>query len=161
MEKAPTTNKPKSFNENKPAFGVDTFPNENIIRKDGFHLCIPFLGTAGATAANYDQFFTAIRALEIIAISACWSVASTSGTLQIEKLTGTQAPAAGTAIMSATISTAGTANTVVTRQGRDLTSARVLKPGDRLAFIDGGTLTNLVGLHVTLYCKLSGRGDYL
>jgi hypothetical protein len=148
------------FNEDKSKLAQDIFPNEQVIRKDGFHLVFPFLGTAGATAANYDQVFTAMRAMEIIAVSECHSVPSTSGTLQIEKLTGTTAPGAGSTILATTISTAGTANTVITRQGNLLTSARQLKPGDRLAFIDAGTLTNLVGLHVTIYCKYVGRGDY-
>jgi len=144
-----------------PKFSKQTLPSEEIIRKDGFELVFPFLGTAGATAANYDQVYTCSRPMEIAIISVAFSVASTSGTLQIEKLTGTQAPGAGSAIMSATISTAGTANTVITRQGRDLTSARVLEPGDRLGFIDSGTLTNLVGLTVSIYCRPVGRGDYL
>jgi hypothetical protein len=150
------------FNENYSPTERDVFANEDVIRKDGFLVHVPFLGTAGATAANYDQFFTAMRPMEILVVSECHSVASSSGTLQIEKLTGTQAPGAGSTILLTTISTAGAANTVITRQGpQQLSTARTLKPGDRLAFIDAGTLTGLVGLHVTLYCKFVGRGDYL
>ena len=131
-----------------------------VLKKDGFYLSFPFLGAAGATAANYDQVWTCRHPMELMRVSVCFSVASTSGTLQLERLTGTTAPAAGTAILSTTISLSGTANTVVSHQGNALTAARVLKEGDRLAFIDAGTLTNLVGLHVTLYCKYLGNGDY-
>ncbi len=133
---------------------------DTIVRKDGFYLPFYFLGAAGSVAANYDQVFTARHPMEILRITAVWSVASTSGTLQMEKLIGTQAPGAGTAIMTTTISTAGAANTPVVRQDGQFTTACQLLEGDRLAFIDGGTLTNLVGLNVTLYCKFRGRGDY-
>lgn len=135
-------------------------PSDQVVRKDGFYLSFPFLGADGSVAANYDQVWTARHPMEILRVSAAWSVASASGTLQLEKLTGTAAPGAGSTILTTTISTAGAANTVVTREGSGLTVNRQLKEGDRLAFIDGGVLTGLVGLHVTLYCKFLGRGDY-
>lgn len=135
--------------------------NENVLRKDGISVAFPFLGTAGATAANYDQVWTCQRPMEILQVSAAWSTASSSGTLQLEKLTGTTAPGSGSTILATAISTAGTANTVNNVSGTGLTSARQFAPGDRLAFIDGGTLTGLVGLHVTIYFKFVGRGDYI
>lgn len=144
----------------RPAFGAQPIPSELVIRKDGFYLSFPFWGTAGATAANYDQVFTARYPMEILRVTACWSVKSTSGTLQLEILTGTTAPGAGSTVLVTPISTAGTANTVNTVEGTGLTATRTLAEGDRLAFIDAGTLTGLVGLHVTLYCKMSNRGDY-
>lgn len=134
--------------------------SDTIQRKDGFYLVFPFMGTSGDTAVNYDQVFTARHPMEILWIAACWSAASTSGTVQLEILSGTQAPGSGSTVLVAAISTAGTANAVVQRQGTDLTTNRQLTQGDRLAFIDGGDLSNLVGLHVTLYCKFLGRGDY-
>jgi len=133
---------------------------DRILRKDGFYLSFPFLGVAGSVAANYDQVWTCRHPMEIMRVSAVWSVASSSGTLQLEKLTGTQAPGAGVALLATTISTAGAANTVVTRELQALTASRQLKEGERLAFIDAGTLTSLAGLHITLYCKFLGRGDY-
>lgn len=154
-----TKKQPATQEVNNPS--VEFVANENVIRKDGFSTPFPFLGTAGATAANYDQVWTSPRALEIVQVDICWSVASSSGTIQLEKLTGTQAPGGGTTLLSAAVSTAGTANTVASRQGNQLTSARQFKQGDRLAFIDSGTLTGLVGLHVTIYWKFVGRGDYL
>ncbi len=147
-------------NGQKETSFVSPLSINTVQRKDGFYLSFPFLGTAGATAANYDQVFTVRHPMEILRVSECHSTASTSGTLQIEKLTGTQAPGAGVAIMKTTISTAGAANTVITREGFELTSDRQFREGDRIALIDGGNLTNLVGLHVTLYCKFLGRGDY-
>jgi hypothetical protein len=143
----------------KQNFG-EIIPIERIARKDGFYLPFPFLGADGATAANYDQVWTCRHPMEILRVTAAWSVASTSGTLQLEKLTGTTAPGSGLTILTTAISTAGTANTPVTRETSGLTSNRQFMEGDRLAFIDGGTLTNLAGLHVTLYCKFLGKGDY-
>ena len=153
----PTQQKEPAVQNSPMLKGLSSDP---LQRKDGFYLVFPFLGTAGATAANYDQVFTARHPMEILRVTECHSVASTSGTLQLEILTGTQAPGAGVTVMKTTISTAGAANTVITREGFALTSNRQLMEGDRLAFIDAGTLTNLVGLHVTLYCKFLGRGDY-
>lgn len=148
--------------EKKP-FQVDDLgylPADRLLQKDGFYLSFPFLGTAGAIAANYDQVWTCRHPMEILRITECHSVASSSGTLQLERLTGTTAPGSGSTILTAAISTAGAANTVITREKTALTSARIFKEGDRLAFIDSGTLTGLVGLQVALYCKYLGRGDY-
>lgn len=133
---------------------------DRVLFKDGFYLSFPFLGTAGATAANYDQVWTCRHPMEILRVMECHSTASTSGTVQLEKLTGVQAPGAGTTILVTPISTAGAANTVITQETSALTPARQFRENDRLAFIDAGNLANLVGLHVTLYCKPLGKGDY-
>jgi len=132
-----------------------------VERKYGDVIHYQLLGADSATAANYTTIpFITQTAIEIISISASWTTASTSGTLQVERLQGTEAPGAGDDIMATTISTAGTANTVVTRQGNNLTAFRQLEQGDRLAIEDAGTLTNLANLQITIYYKPRGRGDY-
>jgi len=132
-----------------------------VERKYGDVIHYQLLGTASATAANYTTIpFIAPTAIEIVSISASWTTASTSGTLQVERLQGTEAPGAGDDIMAATINMAGTANTVVTRRENDLTAFRRLEQGDRLAIEDAGTLTNLANLQITIYYKPRGRGDY-
>lgn len=143
-----------------PKLGDSFVLADDILRKDGFHLPIFLLGTSGSVAANYDVVWNARWPIEILQVDVSWSVASTSGTLQLERLRGTSAPGTGTAILSSTISTAGTANTVVSRSGTQLTNARQFIQGDRLALIDGGVLTNLVGLEISIYAKFLGRGDY-
>jgi hypothetical protein len=73
-------------------------------------------------------------------------------TLDIEKLTGTQALDAGVSILSATFDLKGTANTVVQKEGYSLSVNRQLK--------DAGTLTDVTGVQVTLYLKFLSRGNY-
>lgn len=134
--------------------------SELVTRKYGdvFHLNLR--GSSAATASNYTAEWYAHRALEIIEVVVSFTVASTSGTLQLERLTSGQAPGAGTTILNSTISLAGTANTPVVRIQSQMTSGRVLQQGDRIGLIDGGTLTNLTDLIVQIYYKPSARGDY-
>ena len=63
-------------------------------------------------------------------------------------------------ILDSVISLSGTANTLVTRNQRQMTSARVFERGDRIALVDAGTLTNLTDLVVSIYYKPRGRGEY-
>ena len=116
-------------------------------------------GTNAATAGNYGVFFVASRPYEVMEIRAVWSTASTSGTLQVERLTGTTAEGAGDSVLTSTINIAGTANTVVERKTTALQN-RSLSTGDRLALVDGGTLTNQANLVVTVLLKPRGKGDY-
>lgn len=101
-----------------------------------------------ATAANYGVFFTADRPYNIVSVSAVWETAcSSTGTLQIERLTGTQALDSGTALLAAAIALNGTANTVKFPSLSNV-SALVMSRGDRLALKDASTLTSTVGLQV-------------
>lgn len=132
---------------------------ENIENKDGFEITYTFAGATPATATNYEVIYVANRPVEVMKVKAVWRVASTSGTLNIEKLTGTQALNAGLEILKTNISTSAAANTVVSRSGYELQN-RELREGDRIALKDGGTLTNLAGLTVTIYLHPLGKGDY-
>lgn len=135
---------------------------EQILRKDGEYINVFLPGTSAATAGNYNAFFIARYPLEVMRISVAFSAASTSGTLHVERLTGTTANGAGSNITGSTFDLSATvgANTVVYKQGINLTDASVLQEGDRLSLVDGGTLTNLQNLIVTIYFKPAGRGDY-
>lgn len=133
---------------------------EEILNKYGEDRTEVFRGTSPATAGNYSTFWNIINGIEVTKVAVSFTAASTSGTLQIEKLEGTAAPGAGTNIFPTAFSLAGTANTIVTKTTRDMNSSRVFYPGDRMAFVDGGTLTNLTDLVVTIYYKPLGRGDF-
>lgn len=115
-------------------------------------------------AVILDQvFFTAYQAMEVIAVSEVHAVLGTDAgavTLDIEKLTGTEAPGAGTSILATEFNLKSTINTVVTKNGRLLSTARQLKPTNRLALVATGDLTAVDNVQVTLYLKFSGRGDY-
>ena len=113
---------------------------------------ITLTGTAPATAANYNAFWTAPYKCVVLGVDAIWSTASTSGTLNIERLQGTEAHDAGDDLLSATIDTSGAANTV--NAGTLIAGVNAgpleLDEGDRLGLVDAGTLTNLVNLTVTV-----------
>lgn len=130
---------------------------ENVENKDGFYVSVNLVDTLSQTAANYGIFFIARKPCEVLAIDEVHGTASSSGTVTVEKLTGTTAKGSGTTISNA-ISTSSTANTV---QNATLTaSAKQLAIGDRLAIKSGGTLTSGKDLQLTVYLKHLGKGDY-
>lgn len=87
-----------------------------------------------------------------------FGTASSSGTLQLEHATGTQAVGGGTNMLQATMSLAGTANTPLNTSTSGAAYAPVtnintltLAAGDRVNLIFGGTMTSLANCNVTLY----------
>lgn len=130
--------------------------NTNHIRQVSF-LTTSLPGSNAATAGNYGIFFVATRPCKITAISEVHTtLGSSTPTLQIEKLTGTQALDAGTTLLATAFDLHATANTVqrgVLVSG-GLQTALSLKQGDRLALKDIGTLTALAGVSVTVQLEL-------
>ena len=133
---------------------------KNLLNKDPFIITHFLSGTAASLSANYGVVFNAQFNCEVMAVAASWETASTSGTLQLEKLTGTTAPGSGNGLLTSTISTAGVANTVNHGVFFVSSTARQLVRGDRLAISDGGTLTSLVSLATTIVMKPLGKGHY-
>lgn len=124
------------------------------------HHFVLFGGDA-ATAANWGPFFIASHPIEIVRVFVSWGANSSSGTFQLEKLEPGVALGSGSDVLSTALSTASGANTPVELTKKDLTTSRVLKAGDRLALEDGGTLTGLQNLQVTLYYVPTGRGAFI
>ena len=104
---------------------------------------------ATSVAVNQDHFILpsdAGCAYEVESVYTTQSVASTSGTFKLRKITDTSAPGAAASstvveLVSA-ISTASTANTVTA--ATKVADIRI-NPGNRIASLSGGTQTNLVG----------------
>lgn len=88
---------------------------------------------------------------QVAAVTATFGTASTSGTLQVEVATGTQAIGAGANQLTGTLSLAGTANTPV--NGTLIASPTTVAAGARINLIFGGTVTNLAGCSVTVVLK--------
>lgn len=88
-----------------------------------------------------------VHTYRVTAISAVFGTASTSGTLNVEVATGTQAIASGVNQMSSTVSLSGTANTVV---NGTITTQTTIPVGGRLNLIFAGTVTNLANAAVTV-----------
>lgn len=107
-------------------------------------------GAAPATAANYGTFFISDRVYKVISIEAVHGTASSSGTVMVERLQGTEAKDAGDDLLSSAISTAGTADTVNTGTLTSTTANLTIADGDRLGLVDGGTLTSGANLVVSV-----------
>ncbi len=88
---------------------------------------------------------------KIASVSAVFGTASTSGTLQVEVATGTQAIASGTNQLTGTMSLSGTANTTV--NGTLIASPTTITAGSRINLIFGGTVTNLANASITVVLK--------
>lgn len=98
---------------------------------------------AGGTSLT---IFIAPRGYRVKSVKLVFSTASTSGTVDIKKDTGTNAPGAGSSVLTGTMSSAGTANTVVSGTVTSTVATKTLAAGDRLSVTFGGTMTNQVGL---------------
>lgn len=85
---------------------------------------------------------------KVVAVSAVFGTASTSGTLQVEVATGTQAITAGTNQLTGTVSLSGTANTVV--NGTIIGSPTTVSAGARINLIFAGTVTNLANCAIVV-----------
>lgn len=107
----------------------------------------------GLSATSTSQScFIADAAYQLVSVKESHTVASSSGTLQVQKCTGTQAPGSGTNLLTGTISLAGAANT--TLSGTLVTSTAInLAAGDRLALVIGGTMTSYANGLVSLVLR--------
>ena len=133
--------------------------HQHLITDKTKRLMFPYIvsdilyGTAPATAGNYGHFFInhSQRTLRVTQVNVVWSTASTSGTVMLERLQGTEAKDAGDDLFVSAQSTAGTANTVATPALIIVTPEKLnILPGNRLGLVNGGTLTNGTDLVVTV-----------
>ena len=136
------------------------FPLEPTTRKTlssiiSYPVPVRLQNTDAATAANYGTFFTAEESCVVVAVTEVHGTLGTDAgavTLNIEKLTGTQAPDAGTTILSTTFNLKSTINTV--QYGvLVVTGENVLGRGDRLCLKDAGVLTAVANVQVTVYIQ--------
>ncbi|NHZ84762.1 MAG: hypothetical protein GWP19_02655 [Planctomycetia bacterium] len=112
-------------------------------------------GVTPATAANYGTIFINKSDKEYIVkeIQVVWGTASTSGTLQVERLQGTEVKDAGDDLLSATIDMSATANTVTKPVLTSTIANLKLAKNDRLGLVNGGTLTSQADLVITIYLQ--------
>jgi hypothetical protein len=132
---------------------LDVTSKRTIRNQVLFPVTLTLFGANAATAANYSTFFSSSQTYGIISIIESHSANSTSGTLQVQLLKDGIAPGSGIDILDSTIDLAANANSVqegVLKQGVDFN----ISNGDRLALVDGGTLTSLTDLQVTIILKV-------
>ena len=105
---------------------------------------------ADASVAVDQHSWIADGTYRVVSVESIWSVASTSGTIMVTRTQGTEAPSAGDSLLTAVIDTSGTADTVNTATLSATEALLTLVAGDRISLNFGGTVTNLLGLTVTV-----------
>jgi len=122
----------------------------------GDTVTVTFKQLGNAVLAD-EAFFVADRAYEVAGVSQIHAVAGTDGgavNLQLTKDTGTQAPGAGTDLLTnnanAGFNLKATANTVQAGTLTATLASKRLAIGDRLSADYAGTLTTLVGVVMTV-----------
>lgn len=131
-----------------------------ITEKYGYCLAHTIYGSDSATSANYGVFFNATHPIDILRVVASWTANSTSGNIQLERLTAGETLTNGDDILATAFDTSAGANTPVEKRARDLDVTRVLQ-GERLALNASGTLTGLANFCITIYYAPSKRGQYI
>ena len=109
--------------------------------------------TEAAGAANYEVIFIADRPYELIEAYEVHRVLGTdvsAVSLDIEKLTGTQALGAGVSMIVSAWDLKAVINTVVTKAKTATAANAKLAKGDRVALKDTGVLTAVAGVVVVL-----------
>lgn len=123
----------------------------NPIGADGGSIQASFVQGATVADALDTVFFTADRDFVVSKITAVWSTAESTGSMDImvEKLTGTTACASGTDLQSAAIAGTGTANTLNTATLTATSANLLVAAGDRLCVDLTATPNEIVNLVVT------------
>lgn len=125
--------------------------------EDAGVLVIPYefvIGTGITTTAGSTTIFlmpSTVETWQVAGASVTFSTTSSSGTVTVSVDSGTNAPGAGTAQLTGTMSLAGTANTPV--NGTVIASPTSITSGSRISYTTAGTLTGLVGCVLTVLLK--------
>lgn len=110
---------------------------------------MPPYGTNVPVTATSYTFFIANRACRVVAVSVIAS-STTTPTVDVFKDTGTNAPGAGTSVLTGAITFSGTANTRVTGTVSSTVATITLAAGDRLSTKWGGTIGAITGAVVSV-----------
>ena len=109
--------------------------------------------SANGDIATSTMYLNIIPGMKVRAVAMRWGTAGSDAgavTMDITKDTGTNAPGAGTSILSAAQSVKGTANTTVYPSLAASAATLTMAAGDRLAVKTTGTLTALANLVITV-----------
>lgn len=110
-----------------------------------------------ATDATNQLLMIAPWDMEIVAVQARHRVASISGTMDVVKSASGTTVTAGTSLLSATMSNAGTADTNVTGSLSTAIGGKVVPKGSAIGLLFAGTLTNLIDLDITVIFRQDKR----
>lgn len=138
---------------------LNVFNDLSVIKTRGFYgVTLPIIvrieGSSAQTAANFTTpFFIANRSYLVLEITERHETAGTDGgsvTLMLKKVPSGTAPASGTDMLSAGMSLKTTANT---NQNGTIGTVKTVSDGDSLSLVTTGTLTDLVGVTVSILLK--------
>ena len=144
---------PVSVHREVPFYEMDQFDWRLLKGRPPLTIRHTIPGTNAASGVFYGVFFITPFNCEVLSVREVHETAGTDAgavTLDIEKLTGTQALDGGVSVLAATIDLKGTANTVVAPALTATRANRLLAVGNRLAVKDTGTLAVLSGVCVTI-----------
>lgn len=102
--------------------------------------------TASSTSA---AVFIADNDYQIMGVSAVFKTASSSGALNVEVRNSGTAAGSGTAVLTSTLSLAGTADTIVSGTPTNINTATVRK-GQIIGTVISGTMTSLANALATI-----------
>ncbi len=152
--------KPKKFNQEflpEPERPVDVpfYQDLNFdfffLRNKKTYIKHTLPGDSAGDKGNHGVFWIAPFACVVSEIRESHEgFSAVSGTMDFEKLTGTQGPFAGTAMLASTIDMTGASNTVVTPALTTTLTSLQLARGDRIGLKTDGTITNFFGLLVVV-----------
>jgi hypothetical protein len=136
---------------------LDSFSREAILQEILLPVPVRLKSTEPATSANYGVFFVSNDIYDVYDAVEVHGTAGSDGsdvTLNIEKLTSTQAPGSGTTLLSTEFNLKGTANTPQYAEFKTTPQdIRILGRGERLALKLTGTPTAVANLVVTVYLR--------
>lgn len=138
------------------------YDNINVFKKDGFYVTADLFGTTAATAANYGIILVARYSIEVLQIIERHEVGASGAQLRILNVPNGTAPASGDSMLASTsfFDLNATANTNQIKQASDLNNFRIINQGDAIGLKTANALTGLTGVHVTIYFRNVGRGNY-
>ena len=138
------------FSDEAPKLGNSTVIDDTTLGtvKPQTEECITVSGLV-ATSTSQD-LLVAPYPLQVSGVSVTFGTASSSGTADLVKMTGTTAVGSGTTTLTGIMSLAGTANTPVNGTLVSTLATLQLAKGDRLGLKLGGTLTSLANCNVTV-----------
>jgi hypothetical protein len=114
---------------------------------------------AVAAADVSEARFIADEDYVLVKVERRFRVASTSGTLMLERTGDGTAPGSGTNMLASTMALSGTANTKTAGALHATLANTRLPRGQSLNFVIAGTMTNLLGAVVTVVLRrMSGLG---
>jgi hypothetical protein len=125
-----------------------------LLKKSGGHQAyeLSIAGSAAATAANWTipLACTITRPKIVIGVHTRYVVASSAGTLNVVRCGAGVAAASGTNVLASTIDISQAADTNYDGVLSTTVDNLIIRPGDALYVVGGGTLTSLSGLSVRI-----------